>query len=162
MAALLGRNGAGKSTLLRCLSGVLVPDRGEVPLQGQPPAHAVSRQEIARILAVVPQAVTVPFSFTVREMVALGRTPHIRPLTRPDRTTTSAVVGGHTGTTGSGATWPSSSSERLSAGEQQRVAIGMALAQEPRCCLLDEPTAHLDVAHQLEILGLLGELHRAG
>src|SRR5947209_16582985 len=78
MVALLGRNGAGKSTLLRCLSGVLAPQEGEVLLGGRS-LREVGRREIARTMAVVPQEVTVPFSFSVREMVALGRTPYVRP-----------------------------------------------------------------------------------
>jgi len=159
MTALLGRNGAGKSTLLRCLSGILAPDRGEVLLQGRP-LRALRRQEIARIMAVVPQDVSMPFSFSVREMVALGRTPHLQPLMGHREHDVAVVAAtlerlelGHLA---------EQRFESLSAGERQRVALAMALAQEPLLLLLDEPTAHMDIAYQLEILGLVGQLHRAG
>ncbi|GAC1400575.1 MAG: ABC transporter ATP-binding protein [Chloroflexota bacterium] len=159
MTALLGRDGAGKSTLLRCLSGVLAPRDGSVLLEGRP-LRQFRRHEIARIIAVVPQDVTMPFSFTVREMVGLGRTPYIPVLAGPTHHDDAVVE--ETVTRLGLRDLAAQRFEDLSAGERQRVVLAMALAQQPRLLLLDEPTAHLDVAHQLEALALLRVLHAEG
>lgn len=157
LVALLGPNGSGKTTLLKILNGILAPRTGRVEFDGKN-LGAIARKEIARRIALVPQELNVPFAFTVREMVLLGRTPHIRPLfgesTRDhqaiDRalelTTTSALAHRVFGD--------------LSGGERQRVVIAMALAQEPQVLLLDEPTVHLDINHQIEILELVRQLNR--
>lgn len=155
--ALLGRNGAGKSTLLRLLSGTLAPTGGGVTLGGTA-LDALNRRAVARQMAVVPQDVRVPFAFTVREVVALGRTAHIPFLHGESRRDREAVeralrllrldeMAERPYTT-------------LSGGEQQRVVLAMAVAQEPRVLLLDEPTVHLDVAHQVEALRLTRLLNR--
>jgi iron complex transport system ATP-binding protein len=158
MVALLGRNGAGKSTLLRLLSGVLTPSRGTVCLDGVPLARLGHRQ-VARRQAVVPQEVHVPFAFTVREVVALGRTAHVPFLhgeSARDRHAVERAL--RLLALEPLAARPYNS---LSAGERQRAVLAMALAQEPRVLLLDEPTVHLDLAHQLSVLELVRGQNRS-
>ncbi|HEY7125226.1 MAG TPA: ABC transporter ATP-binding protein [Ktedonobacterales bacterium] len=157
MVGLLGPNGTGKTTLLRLAAGTLQPRQGNVWLDGHD-LRALPRREIARRLAVVPQQFTTPFAFTVRELVGLGRTPHLSFLgtERPsDRqaiqqalavTQTDALAG--------------RIFNELSDGEKQRVALAMALAQQPDVLLLDEPTAHLDLKYQISMLDLLQRLNR--
>ena len=159
MTALLGRNGAGKSTLLRCLSGVLAPHKGMVLLEGRP-LGGLRRREIAQMMAVVPQDVTMPFSFSVREMVGLGRTPHLRSLAGLGPADAEVVE--RTLARLDLLELADRRFETLSAGERQRAILAMAMAQQPRLALLDEPVAHLDVAHQLEVLTLLRGLHGQG
>jgi iron complex transport system ATP-binding protein len=158
MVALLGRNGAGKSTLLRLLSGVLTPSGGAVCLDGVPLA-CLGRRQIARRLGVVPQEVHVPFAFTVREVVALGRTAHV-PLLHGESTRDRHAVERalHLLELEPLAARPYNG---LSAGERQRAVLAMALAQEPRVLLLDEPTVHLDLAHQLSVLELVRGQNRS-
>jgi iron complex transport system ATP-binding protein len=158
LVGLIGPNGSGKTTLLKILSGILNPARGTVTLDGQD-LRALARREIARRIALVPQELNVTFAFTVREMVMLGRTPHIRALageTRQDRAVVDAMLE---------LTEMRDLADRLfvelSGGERQRVVIAMALAQEPQILLLDEPTVHLDINHQIEILELILKLNRA-
>jgi len=157
LVGLIGPNGSGKTTLLRVLSGLLVPSRGEVYLDGQN-LCAFDRRQVAQRVAVVPQELAMPFAFSAYEMVMMGRTPHVRPILgagprdrqvvaeKMELTATSALA------------------ERpfveLSGGEKQRVIIAMALAQEPQVLLLDEPTVHLDINHQVEILELIKRLNR--
>jgi iron complex transport system ATP-binding protein len=146
LVSVLGPNGAGKTTLARIVSGVLRPSRGDVELTGRPIA-SLSRREIARHLAVVPQEGSVPFPYEVREMVSMGRAPRLGPL-------------GHLGEGDRAAVQRaldqlglSDMAERryptLSGGEKQRVLLARALAQEAPALLLDEPTAHMDLGHRL-------------
>ncbi len=153
----LGPNGAGKTTLLRCLSRWLRPSRGEIFLEGEP-LERLSAREVARKVAVLPQSPIPEFEFTAAELVAMGRHPHLSRLAGLEAKDLEAIEEALalTGTTHL-AERPIST---LSAGEQQRVALARALAQEPRVLLLDEPTAHLDVAHQVETLELLSRLAR--
>src|SRR3989442_2271312 len=158
MVALVGANGAGKTTLLRLASGALRPGRGRVELDGQQVGQVRPRAR-ARRIALVPQALSIPFALTVRELVALGRTPYLRPLAGEgpiDR----AVVGRALARTGT-ADLASRSILTLSGGERQRAIVAMALAQEPELRLLVEPTANLDLAHQAQLLELLHDLNRA-
>ena len=155
--ALLGRTGCGKSTLLRCLAGVLAPLDGAVRLQGVPLA-SMQRRQIARTLAVVAQETLVPFAFSVREVVELGRVPYARFLGFPDADDRRAVDTA-LATTDLGAL-ADRPYHRTSGGEQQRGAVAMGLAQEPALLLLDEPTVHLDIAHQMSVLGLMRRLCR--
>src|SRR5579875_806897 len=157
MVGLLGPNGSGKTTLLRLLSGILHPQQGRILLDGRDLA-AWGRRGTARRVAVVPQELQVPFAFTVEQMVSLGRTPFINLLgTRTSRDREIVREAMHVAEVDPLA-------ERvfneLSGGERQRVMIAMALAQQPRLLLLDEPTSHLDIKYQIEVLELVRRLNR--
>lgn len=154
--ALLGPNGAGKTTLLKLISGVLTPARGSVLLAGCPP-RSISRWELARKIAVVPQEFVVPFDFTAREIVELGRTPHLRLLGSVGAADRRAVERAMEVT--DTAQLSNRIFNELSGGERQRVMVAMALAQEPEVLLLDEPTKQLDISRQAEILDLIAELN---
>ena len=150
--ALVGPNGAGKSTLLRCITGLLRPDRGSVALFGIP-VEELTRSSIARRVAVVPQQVDLPFAMRVEEVVALGRIPHEDPLRglRPaDLEAVSSAIA-RVGLDGFGGR----DVRRLSLGERQLVLLATALAQEATVLLLDEPTVHLDLRHQVATMELL-------
>lgn len=156
MVGVIGPNGGGKSTLVRGLSRVLPPLEGEVRLDDVNLAR-VRRGELARRLAVVPQSANLPSLFTVQEVVLMGRTPYLGLLgaekPRDRQIAEQAMRLTHT----------LELAERrvgdLSGGERQRVVVARALAQEPEVLLLDEPTAHLDIAHQLGLLNLLKKLN---
>ena len=156
--AVVGPNGAGKSTLLRALCGRLRPTAGRVTLDGTDlstlPAAALARQ-----LAVVPQSAHFDHDFTVREVVSMGRHPHRARFAGYQRSDTDAIDDALARL----ALEPLAdrSVRRLSGGEQQRVLAARALAQTPRWLLLDEPTAHLDLAHTARLLALLGDLDAA-
>lgn len=157
MTGLIGPNGSGKTTLVKVLCGLLKPKRGRVFLHGQELAH-LPRKAIARKIAWVPQDMVVPFDFTTYEMVMLGRTPYVRRfagITAKDRETVQRMLR----LTNTESLAPRPFNE-LSGGEQQRVIIAMALAQEPQILLLDEPVVHLDVNHQVEVLELVRRLNR--
>ncbi len=133
MVSLIGPNGSGKTTLLKILCGLLKPKRGRVLLSGREVGR-LSRREIAREVALVPQELSVPFDFTVREMVMLGRTPyvrHLRGMTPQDHEVVERTLA-LTNT----APLAHRPFNELSGGEQQRVIIAMALAQEPQVLLL--------------------------
>lgn len=157
LVALIGPNGSGKTTLLKVLSGVLSPLRGRVLLDGRGVGQ-FSRREIAQKIAVVPQNLEVSYAFTVREMVLLGRTPYVRPwrgLTPRDLRVVEEAME-RVGIRELGLRpFP-----ELSGGEKQIVILAMALAQEPQVLLLDEPTVHLDIHHQLAVLELVKSLNQ--
>jgi iron complex transport system ATP-binding protein len=157
MVALLGRNGSGKSTLLNLVAGVRRPRSGRIRLDGDDLA-AIPPRARARRIALVPQAATVPFAFTVREWVSLGRTPYLSPL-RGERADDREAVAQAMRLAEVEALAPRLAGE-LSGGERQRVALAAALAQEPGLLLLDEATAHLDVHHQMTLLALVHRLQR--
>ena len=154
--AIVGPNGAGKSTLLRCLTGVLEPRHGHVQL-GEQPILRLDRREVARTIAVVPELTALPFEMGVEEVVALGRLPHEPPLTglraadraAIDRAIDRVGIGG----------FRHRDVRELSMGERQLVFIAVALAQGAPIVVLDEPTAHLDIRHQVEVMQLLVDLH---
>jgi len=154
--ALLGPNGSGKSTLLKLISGILKPSTGSVVLSGRA-AGTIPRRDLARTIGMVPQDFVVPFAFTVREIVELGRTPYLGrwgQYNAMDRRSVESAIE---------ATGVSHLSSRtfneLSGGERRRVMIAMALAQEPETLLLDEPTQQLDISRQGEVLDLIAELN---
>ncbi len=155
LVAVVGPNGAGKSTLLRVLAGLLRPSGGAVHIDGADLA-SLSRAEIARRVAVVPQLFDTLFPFTVREVVALGRTARLRAFGRLSPTDTAAVERA-LGALGLGAL-ADRRIDHVSGGERQRAVLAMALAQETGALLLDEPTVHLDPGHQLATVGLLRRL----
>ena len=157
--ALVGPNAAGKSTLVRTLAGLLAPVSGEVRLQGRP-LPAWSRGALARVSALVTPEEGAPAPLSVRERVALGRYPHrgpFRPLTDEDREAIAAALR-QTGIEH----LAHRSLSTLSSGERQLAALARSLAQQPRLLLLDEPAAHLDVGHQLQLFRILDEVRAAG
>jgi iron complex transport system ATP-binding protein len=156
---LVGPNGAGKSSLLRCLTGLVEPTHGRVELGGSP-LRAIERAALARIIAVVPGQVELPFAMRVEEVVGLGRIPHERALGGAGEADRRAVdqaitVVGIDGLRGRDV-------RELSMGERQMVLLAMAVAQGGRLIVLDEPTVHLDLRHQVEVLSLLVRLSAEG
>ncbi|CAN5863491.1 ABC transporter ATP-binding protein [soil metagenome] len=147
----VGPNGAGKSTLIKLLTRVLTPDFGAVTLSGRDVRNC-SRLELARQIAVVPQAGDVPEAFTALELVMMGRTPHLGFLARETRCDLEIVER----VMRAADVWRFRDrvAASLSGGERQRVLLALALAQEPRYLLLDKPTNHLDLKYQTEILSL--------
>jgi iron complex transport system ATP-binding protein len=155
--ALIGPNGAGKSTLLRVVAGILHPNAGRVELGGIP-VGAMDRGAIARRLAVVPQQTALPFSMRVEEVVALGRLPHEDAL-RGARPADRAAVAAAIDRVGLGGLMGRDARE-LSLGERQLVLLALAVAQEAPTLLLDEPTVHLDLRHQVEAMELMRHLNQ--
>lgn len=154
--ALIGPNGAGKSTLLAVLTGLLRPGRGQVLLTGEPVGE-LDRLEVARRLAVVPGVVGLPFATRVEEVIALGRLPHEDPLLGP-RPSDRAAVAAAIERVGVGHLVGRDAHE-LSLGERQLVLIAMAVAQATPVLILDEPTVHLDLHHQVGAMELLVDLN---
>lgn len=155
LVGLIGPNGAGKTTLLRALGGLVRRSAGAIRLCGKP-LEALSPREVARLVAYVPQGTTADFAFTVREVVLMGRSPHLGRFqlegSKDQQIAEEAMRRLHV----------DHLAERLittlSGGERQRVFIARALAQQPRVLLLDEPTANLDVKHQLDVLEMATHL----
>ena len=154
--ALIGPNGAGKSTLLRVASGLLRPSQGHAELGGEPVTD-LERLEVARRLAVVPQQATLPFATRVEEVVGLGRLPHEHPL-RGTRPSDRAAIAGAIERVGVGHLLGRDVRE-LSLGERQLVLIALAVAQATALLVLDEPTVHLDLRHQVGAMELLVDLN---
>jgi iron complex transport system ATP-binding protein len=155
VVAIVGPNGAGKSTLLRALAGLLRPSSGSVRLDGVDIA-TLTRRELARRIAVVPQIFDTLFPFTVREVVALGRTARLGTFGGASRGDLAAIDRAIADL--DLADLASRRIDRLSGGERQRAVLAMALAQEADVLLLDEPTVHLDPGHQVVMLRLVREL----
>lgn len=153
--ALLGPNGAGKTTLLRALARLLRPRAGTVLLAGEN-IWQLRPRAVARRLALAPQSEGMSSPITVEQAVALGRAPHrgwLLPYTTRDRQAIEQVLA----QTGLQALRHRLITE-LSGGEQRRVILARALAQEPQILLLDEPTTHLDLRYQTELLALIRRL----
>jgi iron complex transport system ATP-binding protein len=153
---LIGPNGSGKTTLLRAVAG-LVPHRGQVQIGDAPPG-SLSRRELARRIALVPQTPAVPAGITVSDYVLLGRTPYIPYLgteTRRDL----AIVADVLDHLDLGA-FAGRALDSLSGGERQRAVLARALAQQAPVLLLDEPTTGLDVGHQQQVMELVDTLRR--
>ncbi len=159
LIAIVGPNGSGKTTLLRGLSRLLSPVAGNVLLDGDD-IRAMSSRDVARRLAVLPQEHPEGVDITVHELVWRGRAPHQGILQRATATDHEAVA------------WALDAADvshvaarplgSLSGGERQRAWIALALAQQPRVLLLDEPTSFLDVQHQVEVMALLSRLNAEG
>jgi iron complex transport system ATP-binding protein len=151
---LVGRNGAGKTTLLKAINGVSTPDSGTVRIDGATVGD-LSARETSRRVATVPQDTTLAFEFTVADAVEMGRTPyHGRLSTDPDATAAVERALARTDT----ARFADRTVGSLSGGERQRVVLARALAQETPALVLDEPTASLDVNHQVRTLALVRDL----
>jgi iron complex transport system ATP-binding protein len=155
--AVVGPNGCGKSTLVKAISRALRPAAGTVSLAGRD-IWRMKPRELARQVAVVAQETGVEFDFTVEELVAMGRLPYLSRFRRETEADDLAVRRALEATNTLGL------ADRLvtglSGGERQRVMVARALAQEPELLILDEPTAHLDIAHQVELLDLTRRLNR--
>ncbi|MFI1147919.1 ABC transporter ATP-binding protein [Streptomyces sp. NPDC020817] len=151
----VGPNGSGKTTLLRCVYGTLRPTAGRVLLDGEDAAR-LGAKDRARRVAVVPQDAAGTFGLTVREVVAMGRSPHKRFWEQdgPDDDRRVAEALETVGASG----FAGRRYDGLSGGERQRALVARALVQEPGLLALDEPTNHLDIRYQLEILALVRAL----
>jgi iron complex transport system ATP-binding protein len=154
--ALIGPNGAGKSTLLRVVTGLVAPSQGYVMVDGDE-LRALDRATIARRIAVVPQQVIVPFSTRVEELVGLGRLPHEDPL-RGARPADRAAIASAIERVGIGHLLGRDVRE-LSLGERQLALVALAVAQAAPVLILDEPTIHLDLRHQVATMELLVDLN---
>ena len=153
----LGPNSAGKTTLIRLLTRIVSPTRGTIEVEGVR-VDAMSRADLARRIAVVPQDVPPGLPFTVRELVLMGRYPPAprRFFETPDDLAVAREAMAATGVLD----LAGARVAILSGGERQRVALARALAQEPRLLVLDEPTAHLDLRYQVECVTLLRRVNR--
>jgi iron complex transport system ATP-binding protein len=156
---LVGPNGAGKTTLLRTVNGVLEPDAGTVSVGGDP-VTALSAPELGRRVATVPQDTSPSFAFDVRDVVAMGRTPHLSRFDTESAADRAAVERAMERT--EVARFADRPIDEVSGGERQRVVLARALAQDAPTLLLDEPTASLDVNHQVRTLELVAELVEEG
>jgi iron complex transport system ATP-binding protein len=155
MIGLIGPNGGGKTTILRALAGLIEPAAGTVTVSGKQ-AYRMERRVRARCIGWVPQQEIAPWMLTVIEMVHLGRAPHrgwLLPYTADDKRVVELAL-----TRTDLLSLKYRPVNKLSGGEFQRVLIARVLAQEPQVLLLDEPTANLDIHHQVEILELVRDL----
>ena len=159
VSALLGPNGSGKTTLLHLILGILAAQQGSVRLAGRPQA-SYSRRQLSQMVGLVPQDEHLTFEFTVLDYVLLGRAPYLRALETPgavDHQTAWQAL-----QTAGVSHLARRSLGSLSGGERQLVIVARALAQQPRILLLDEPTAHLDLANRARVLHLMRELAAQG
>jgi iron complex transport system ATP-binding protein len=157
LCAVIGPNGSGKSTLVRLLLGALAPHSGTARFEGRD-AIAWDRAELARRIGVVTQAEEIVFPLSVRELVAMGRYPHMGPYRSENAEDRAAIASAleYCALTG----FERRPMSTLSGGERQRARIARALAQRPGVLVLDEPTAALDIAHEMSIFELLNRLTR--
>ncbi len=156
-AALIGPNGCGKSTLLKAIAHVVKPSAGTVFLGGEDSSRWKNRQ-MAKVLAYLPQQLSAPPDYTVRELVEFGRTPFLsfgQRLQESDRQIVEWAIS-QMNLDG----FQERTASSLSGGERQRVWIAMRLAQKPEILLLDEPTTYLDISAQYETLQLVRKLNR--
>jgi len=153
---IIGPNGSGKSTLLRLMSKVLHPEEGRIVFEDKD-ISKIKLKKLCQKVAFVPQETLINFSFTVWEIVLLGRTPHLKRLQFENNKDLAIAKKALLST--DSLQLEAKQINQLSAGERQRVIIAKALAQEPILLLLDEPTSHLDIGHQIQILDLLKRLN---
>jgi len=154
---IIGPNGSGKTTLLRSITGLLKYWEGEVLYNGRN-ISKIPLREFAQNVAVLPQILNINFSFTVQQLVLMGRYPYLKKFQSINKKDLDIAKNSMSLTDISHLT------ERrvgeLSGGEWQRVLIAQALTQEPKLLLLDEPTTHLDITHQIETLDLIKKLNK--
>lgn len=158
MIGILGPNGSGKTTLMKIISGILAPLEGQVEIKGTS-IDQYKTKELAKVVAVLSQHVNESFSYTVREIVSLGRYAHQSGLFQSWTSKDEEVITRVMKQTGV-FVFQDKSIHALSGGEKQRVYLAQALAQEPEILLLDEPTNHLDLSYQKELLDSLREWSR--
>lgn len=159
VVGVVGPNGAGKTTLLRTINGYLSPTAGTVYLDGQP-VEALDAAAVGRAVATVPQETAVAFDFDVETVVGMGRHPHLDRFDVWSAADTDAVDAALEQT--ATADFRTRSVDALSGGQRRRVLIARALAQATPALLVDEPTASLDINHQVRLLSLLEELAAEG
>ena len=157
LIGVIGPNGSGKSTLLKCIYRVLQPTGGAVFLDGKPLSEYSFRESALKI-AVVAQHNYYNFDFSVRDVVLMGRSPHKKTLER-DNAQDFRIVEEALTKVGM-LHFAERSFSTLSGGEQQRVILARALAQQTPCLILDEPTNHLDIKYQLQLMDLVRGLDR--
>lgn len=146
---IIGPNGSGKSTLIRAMSGLLLPNQGEILFKGKP-IQSYRKRELARQIAVLEQDGTPPLSFSVEEVVAMGRYPWLKPLsdlTHHDESIVSGVLKTLD-------LWDIRYQlvNTLSGGQRQMVSLARAMVQQPSVLILDEPTTFLDIGHQMMVM----------
>ncbi len=151
--SIVGPNGSGKSTLLKFIYGALPYDQGEIYVDGRP-LHEYSQKELAKKVAVLPQHSTSAFSYTVRQIVSLGRYPHQKGWFHQETVEDEKIIEEAMKDTGV-YEFQDQTMDALSGGEKQRVLLARALTQEPLILLLDEPTNHLDISYQISLLNTL-------
>lgn len=156
---IIGPNGAGKTTLFRAMTKVIKPSKGDVYYNGRNIKN-VSQKEIAREIAVLPQIIEMPFSYTVEEFIMMGRYPHLDILESPGKKDNEIVKEAMDFCKIENLAQRTIND--LSGGERQRVILAQALAQRPKIMLLDEPTSHLDIGYQIHTLNLLKKLNNSG
>ncbi|MGO4888243.1 heme ABC transporter ATP-binding protein [Anaerobacillus sp. MEB173] len=149
----LGPNGCGKTTLLKMINGGLPLQEGEVLIKGRP-IHSYSSKHLAQMMAVLPQSSETAFSYTVKEVVSLGRYPYQKGLWQSKTKEDEKVITEAMEQTGV-LSFANKPLQSLSGGERQRVLLARALAQQPEILLLDEPTNHLDISYQISLLDSL-------
>ncbi len=155
LIGLLGPNGAGKSTLIKALSKVLKPIAGTIYLEGED-IESLSFKEIAKRIGVVPQETTLEYKFTAYDIVMMGRNPYISRFKGETGLDRDIVIEAMKVT--NTLEFADRPITELSGGEKQRVILARALAQNPKILLLDEPTSHLDISYQIEMLNLIKRL----
>jgi iron complex transport system ATP-binding protein len=153
--AVIGPNGAGKSTLVRCLSGILPAASGEIRYDGRD-VLALNEQQRARLMAVVPQARSLPAGFSALQVVQLGRTPYLNWYGRLSKQDESVIRRAMERTCT--LELADRMVDELSGGEQQRLLLARALVQATPILLLDEPTTYLDLQYQIHLLEMVREL----
>jgi iron complex transport system ATP-binding protein len=157
--AVLGPNGAGKTTLFRTCGRYLKPQAGNVYYQGKN-IFQMPTKELAQKMAVLPQDTSIPFSFSVEEFVSLGRYPYLRRWQKISEKDQKVIDQAFCFTQTSHLR--RRKMNQLSGGERQRVYLAQALSQQPEILLLDEPIAHLDIHHQLDVFKLLKKISGEG
>lgn len=159
VTAVIGANGCGKSTVLRALARLLPPAAGTVLLDGAD-LHSLPTRAVARRLGLLPQSPVTPDGITVRELVRRGRLPHTSVWRQWSDADQRAVD--HALATCTLTALADEPVDQLSGGQRQRAWLAMVVAQQTPVLLLDEPTTFLDMAHQLDVLELVRDLHAAG
>ncbi len=154
---IIGPNGSGKTTLMKIIAGILKPKKGKLRILDRP-LKDYTRKELAKTIALVPQMAVLDFPFTVTELVLMGRSPHLNMLGFEQEK--DLEIAGNAMALTDIEHLAHRPLDQLSGGECQRVFIARAICQEPKIILLDEPTASLDLAHQVKVMDLMEKLKK--